>query len=158
MIHAGIGEIFSRPTGVAHRHCILHGRTQPGNHAQTNTPPPLDGTQRARSRLRRALLSRLVPWESGAAARVRGAPGGADMPKQTTRAQFELLESVAVTPDARPGVPEQVGAGVPVAEDPGVVPGRAELSVVPAGDPAGTLIRMGPSCPLVGELPRIVPE
>jgi hypothetical protein len=57
-----------------------------------------------------------------------------------------------VTHDTGPGRFRQVGTGVPVAENPPVVPEFAELPVVPADDPALGLVWMGPARPLASAM------
>ena len=58
--------------------------------------------------------------------------------------------------DVGPGWFRQVGAGVPVAEHPPVVPELTEFPEVPAGDPVFRLVRVAPARPLVSEPPQVI--
>src|SRR6266511_1725538 len=58
--------------------------------------------------------------------------------------------------DLRPGELEQVGAGVPVAENPLVAPGRVEYAEVSSDDPTLRLVRVTELRRLLGELPHVV--
>jgi hypothetical protein len=58
--------------------------------------------------------------------------------------------------DLRPGELGEVGAAVAVPEHPLIGPGRVEPAEVSGGDPALRFVRVGPGCPLVGELPQVV--
>ena len=61
-----------------------------------------------------------------------------------------------VPDDLGPGELGEVGAGVPVAEHPSVLPGLVECAEVPGGDPASGLVRVRMPGPPVGDVPDMV--
>ena len=61
-----------------------------------------------------------------------------------------------VADDLRPGELGEAGAGIPVAEDPSVLPGLVEPAEVPGRDPAPRLVRVRVPGPPVGDVPDMV--
>src|SRR5438034_3760574 len=60
-----------------------------------------------------------------------------------------------VSDDQRPGMLDQVGAAVAVAENPAILPGLVIPGEVPVANPVLRLLRVGVFGPLVGELPPV---